>query len=78
MLPIEECANVTVVHSGSPFEILKGRYVRQRFAPHAHDTYAIGTMESGAATCKSLGRAITHAPGDLITIEPEQVTRASL
>jgi AraC-like DNA-binding protein len=73
MLRLEECANVTVVHSGSPFEILKGRYVRQRFAPHAHDTYAIGTMESGAATCTSLGKATTHAPGDLITIEPDQV-----
>jgi len=33
ILPLEECANVTVVHSGSPFEILRGRYVRQRFAP---------------------------------------------
>jgi AraC-like DNA-binding protein len=38
-----------------------------------HDTYAIGVMESGAATCKSLGRESTHAPGDLITIDPEQV-----
>ena len=69
----EDIAHVTVVHSGSPFEILRGRYVRQRFAPHMHDTYAIGVMESGAATCKSLGLESTHAPGDLITIDPEKV-----
>ncbi|MFI5243525.1 MAG: helix-turn-helix domain-containing protein, partial [Gemmatimonadales bacterium] len=36
-------------------------------------TYAIGTMESGAATCTSHGSTTTHAPGDLITIEPDQV-----
>lgn len=73
MLPLEEVAHVTVVHSGSPFEILRGKYVRQRFAPHLHDTYAIGVMESGAARCKARGRESTHAPGDLITIEPGEV-----
>lgn len=72
-LPAEDIAHVTVVHSGSPFEILRGRFVRQRFAPHMHDTYAIGVMESGGATCESRGRETTHAPGDLITINPEQV-----
>jgi len=72
-LPAEDIAHVTVVHSGSPFEILRGRYVRQRFAPHMHDTYAVGVMESGAATCMSRGRESVHAPGDLITIDPEQV-----
>jgi len=69
----EDVAQVTVVHSGSPFEILRGRYVRQRFAPHLHDTYAFGAMESGAATCRSRGVESTHVPGDLITIEPGQV-----
>jgi AraC-like DNA-binding protein/quercetin dioxygenase-like cupin family protein len=73
MLPSEEVAQVTVVHSGASFEILRGRYVRQRFAPHLHDTYAIGVMESGAATCKSRGTESTHRPGDLITIEPDEV-----
>ena len=73
MLPLEEFAHVTVVHSGSPFEILRGRYVRQRFAPHAHDTYAIGSMMTGAATCVSRGEETTHATGDLITIEPGAV-----
>jgi AraC-like DNA-binding protein len=73
ILPIEDVAHVTVVHSGSPFEILKGRYVRQRFAPHLHETYAIGAMESGAASCRSRGKESTHARGDLITIEPDEV-----
>jgi AraC-like DNA-binding protein len=72
-LPAEDIALVTVVQAGSPFEILRGRFVRQRFAPHMHDTYAIGVMENGAATCKSRGKESTHAPGDLITIDPEQV-----
>ena len=73
MLPSEEVAHLTVVHSGSSFEILRGKYVRQRFAPHLHDTYAIGAMETGAAKCRARGRESTHAPGDLITIEPDEV-----
>jgi AraC-type DNA-binding domain-containing proteins len=73
MLPREEVAHLTVVHSGTSFEILRGKYVRQRFAPHLHDTYAIGVMESGAARCVARGRASTHMPGDLITIEPDEV-----
>lgn len=73
MLPREEVAHVTVVHSGTSFEILRGKYVRQRFAPHLHDTYAIGVMESGAARCVARGRESTHMQGDLITIEPGEV-----
>jgi AraC-like DNA-binding protein len=73
MLSSEEVAQVTVVHSGTSFEILRGTYVRQRFAPHLHETYAIGVMESGAARCKSRGMESTHGPGDLITIEPGEV-----
>lgn len=73
MLPCEEVAHVTVVHSGTSFEILRGRYVRQRFAPHLHDTYAIGVMESGAARCVARGRESTHMQGDMITIEPDEV-----
>jgi len=73
MLPCEEVAHVTVIHSGTSFEILRGRYVRQRFAPHLHDTYAIGVMESGAARCVARGRESVHVQGDLITIEPGEV-----
>ena len=73
MLPAEEVAQLTVVHSGSSFEILRGKYVRQRFAPHLHDTYAIGVIESGRARCRARGRESTYAPGDLITIEPGEV-----
>jgi len=73
MLPSEDVAHATVVHSGVSFEILRGKFVRQRFAPHLHDTYAIGVMESGAATCKARGGKSTHARGDLITIEPDEV-----
>jgi AraC-like DNA-binding protein len=73
MLPREEVAHVSVIYSGTSFEILRGKYVRQRFAPHLHDTYAIGVMESGAARCMVRGRESTHVQGDLITIEPGEV-----
>ena len=73
MLHSQEFAQLTVVHSSSSFEILRGTFVRQRFAPHLHDTYAIGVMEGGAARCKSRGTESTHTPGDLITIEPGEV-----
>ena len=68
-----DSAHLTVVHSGTPFEILRGRYIRQRFAPHLHDTYAIGVIESGAAKCDFRGKEVVHAAGDLITIEPGEV-----
>ena len=45
----QESARLTVVQWDTPFEILRGTYTRQRFAPHLHETFALGAIESGAS-----------------------------
>jgi AraC-like DNA-binding protein len=69
----DESAHVTLVRCDIPFEMLRGRYVRQRFAPHMHDTYAVGVIESGAARLRYRGEEVTHVAGDVVTIEPHEV-----
>lgn len=68
-----ESAQVTLVNCDTPFEILRGTYVRQRFAPHMHDTYALGVLERGAARCRYRGIDVTHRAGDLVMLEPDEV-----
>src|SRR5213082_2231422 len=68
-----ESAEVTVVAADIPFEIMRGSFVHQRFAPHAHDTYAIGTIESGAARVRFKGQEVVHSAGSVVTIAPGQV-----
>lgn len=69
----DESAHVTLVQCDTPFEMLRGRYVRQRFAPHMHETYAVGVIESGAARIRYRGADVTHVAGDVVTIEPLEV-----
>lgn len=73
MICEDEAAHVTLVQCDTPFEMLRGRYVRQRFAPHMHETYAIGVIESGAARLRYRGVDDTHVAGDVVTIEPHEV-----
>ena len=40
---------MTRVRVFEPLELLRARYTRQRFAPHAHDEYVFGMVETGAA-----------------------------
>src|SRR5687767_1506552 len=43
-----ESAALTVVADAEPFEIARAAYRRHAFAPHAHETWAVGALESGA------------------------------
>ena len=67
-----EGARVTLVECDTPFEVLSGTFVQQRFAPHTHDTYAIGTIERGASRVHFRGAMVTHGVGDVITIDPHE------
>ncbi|MDB4915641.1 MAG: transcriptional regulator, AraC family [Gemmatimonadetes bacterium] len=69
----DEAAHVTLVRCDSPFEILRGRYVRQKFAPHMHDTYAVGVIESGSTRIRYRGVDVTHVAGGIVVIEPQEV-----
>ena len=67
---MDESVRVTRIPTDLPFDILHGTFKRQRFAPHIHDTYAIGAIERGASKsligkCERL-----HLPGGVILIEP--------
>ena len=51
-----ESATMTRVRVFDTLELLRARSTRQRFAPHAHDEYVFGMVESGAARTLFRGR----------------------
>ena len=67
------CGEVTLVPADIPFEVMRGSFTDQRFAPHAHDTYVIGTMERGTARVNFKGRDELHRAGGVVTICPGEV-----
>ena len=56
-----------------PLELLRARYTRQRFAPHAHDEYVFGMVETGAARTAFRGRDDVHDTGSVIMFAPGEV-----
>lgn len=69
----QESARLTVVRWDVPFEILQGTYTRQRFAPHLHETFSLGAIESGASMIRYRGRAVTQRAGDVVVIPAREV-----
>jgi AraC-like DNA-binding protein len=70
---VAETATLTRVHVFEPLELLRARYTRQRFAPHAHDEYVVGVVENGAARTSFRGGEDVHAVGSVITFAPGEV-----
>ena len=68
-----ELARLTVVPWDTPFEILKGTYTRHRFAPHLHDTFALGAIEAGASKIRYRDRMVTQRAGDVVVIPAREV-----
>jgi len=68
-----ESARLTVVPWDTPFEILKGTYTRHRFAPHLHDTFALGAIEAGASKIRYRDRTVTQRAGDVVVIPAREV-----
>jgi AraC-like DNA-binding protein len=73
MIREQESARLTVVKWDTPFEILRGTYTRQRFAPHLHDTFALGAIESGASRIRYQGRLVSQRAGDVVVIPAQEV-----
>src|SRR4051812_9915310 len=73
MLRELESARLTVVPWDTPFEILKGTYTRHRFAPHLHDTFALGAIEAGASKIRYRDRTVTQRAGDVVVIPAREV-----
>ena len=68
-----ESASLTRVHVFETLELLRARYTRQRFAPHAHDEFAFGVVETGAARTVFRGAEVVHAAGSVVTFGPGEV-----
>ena len=68
-----DSATMTRVRVFETLELLRARYTRQRFAPHAHDEYVFGVVETGAARTTFRGAEDVHAVGAVITFAPGEV-----
>ena len=68
-----ESARLTVVPWDTPFEILRGTYTRHRFAPHLHETFALGAIEAGASKIRFRDRTVTQRAGDVVVIPAREV-----
>jgi AraC-like DNA-binding protein len=64
---------MTCVRVFEPLDLLRARYTRQRFAPHAHDEYVFGVVETGAARTVFRGGDDVHTVGSVITFAPGEV-----
>ncbi|TVM14352.1 AraC family transcriptional regulator [Oceanidesulfovibrio indonesiensis] len=61
------------VHAPSGFpgvELMRARYVTQRFSRHFHEEYAIGVIERGAMRFRYLGNDMTAAAGQVNIVVP--------
>ena len=68
-----ESATMSRVRVFETIELLRARYTRQRFAPHAHDEFVFGMVETGAARTFFRGREDVHTAGSVITFGPGEV-----
>lgn len=64
---------MTRVRVFETLELLRARYTRQRFAPHAHAEYVFGAVETGAARTMFRSGEDVHAVGSVITFAPGEV-----
>ena len=52
---------------------MSAEYATQEFAPHTHDSYAIGVVESGALSFRYNGPTDVVSEGNIMIIHPEEV-----
>ena len=54
-------------------ECLSATFITHEFAPHAHDTFSIGAIESGSQVATIRGAREHSGPGDLYLINPGEI-----
>lgn len=54
-------------------ECLSARFVRHVYAPHVHDTYALGVIEAGVEFYRYRGVEHAAGAGDLIILDPYEL-----
>lgn len=64
---------MTRVPAAHPFDLLQARFVTHRFAPHAHETYAIGLCTEGRVAVRHGGARHVMGPGDVLLVNPGEL-----
>lgn len=54
-------------------EILHARYIKHRFAPHAHETYAIGVIQTGAGAFTLRGTSYVVPAHTIFFLHPDEI-----
>jgi AraC-like DNA-binding protein len=65
-----ETAALVHVALPEPLELLHATFVRHRFAPHAHETFALAVVESGAGRSRYRTGVAHYRPGGVVVVEP--------
>jgi AraC-like DNA-binding protein len=58
---------------GTPLDMLTARFVRHRYAPHAHEEFSIGACSEGLEVIEYRGRRHYAGPGSVVVLEPGEV-----
>ncbi len=54
-------------------ECLKARYYRHSYAPHTHDTFAVGVILAGAEAFRYRGQRHIAPAGSLVAVNPDEL-----
>src|SRR3546814_13931686 len=57
-------------------ECLKARFFRHAYAPHAHDTFALGVILAGAEAFRYRGARPIAPAGSLVAVNPDDLPHA--
>ena len=55
-----------------PLDLLDARFVRHRFAPHAHEEFSIGVCTEGVEVLDYRGTKWHASPGTVVILEPDE------
>jgi AraC-like DNA-binding protein len=72
-LRAEERAHLFTAARFGALEFLAATFRTHAYAPHAHDTYAIGTIETGCEVWHARGRKLYAGAGDIVMNHPLDV-----
>ncbi|SIQ26660.1 AraC family transcriptional regulator [Bosea sp. TND4EK4] len=68
-----ESAHLFAARRFGGLEFLAATFRTHAYAPHAHDTYAIGTIEMGCEIWHARGQTLHAGPGDIVMNHPLDV-----
>jgi AraC-like DNA-binding protein len=61
-------------HPGLPgVDLLRARFVKQRYSRHTHETYVIALIDSGVEEFDHQGTTLRAGPGEVILVNPDTV-----